>query len=313
MLANLTRIDPVGLEQHQNFASIPSREIKDRGYYTVGSRGRLLDLPFAYDLLIGTYRSDKNPEGITPIEDLFIRDSMARWIMFTLTEIGGYNPHVPGMWGRCRFIASQVMALAMPSYSTPYFGTSGVDGNRTVYRDLPFPSKGYTWKEIFIDESNDTPGYPDPKFTADFDGQWQGPGAVATNSNVSVGQGAWGDRLPYSELRLCGWPFGTLAMMAALHTGKSYPNFFAGIDRLKVGDLYGGKKLPKEDDSKLGPIMGIFPYTDNSLYPKNTETHTAWARSNPKIFGDFFKYGSPYIFIWFDPSFKDVSASSKPQ
>ncbi len=284
---------------------LPSREIKDRGYYTVGSQGRLLDLPFGYDLLISIFRSDQAPNGITPIEDHFIRDSMARWVMFSMTEIGGYNRDAPGMWGRSRMIASQVIALAMPSYSTPYFGTSGVDGNTTVYQNLPFPTKGYTWKQLFIDESNDTPGYPDPKFKADFDNQWTGPNATVPAASLTVGQGAWDDRLAYSGQRLCGWPFGTLAMMSALHTGKIYPNFFVGIQRLKSGDLWGTKRLSNETNAAYGPITGGYSFVDNAAWPLKTEEHVLWAKTVNGVLEDYFKYGSVYTLVWFRSEFQN--------
>lgn len=297
ILSNLFRVDPIGLELNQNGDSIPSREIKDRGYYTVGSRERVLDIPFAYDLLISSYRSDNHPSGITPIEDFYIRDLMARWVMFTMTEIGGYHKHTPGMWGRCRFIASQVISLAMPTYSTHYFGTSGVDGNTTVYKDVPFPNQGYTWKTVFIDESHPTPGYPDPKFKADFDAQWIGKG----NGEVEEG-GVWGDRLSYVGQRLCGWPYGTLAMMSKLHTGKDYPALFKGIERLKAGKLMGSKKLSSENESAYGPAYAAFPFVDNYLFWENVNQHWSWAQETGKI-GDYYKYGNPYTFIWFDPEY----------
>lgn len=304
LLMNITRIDPIGLEEHHNGAAIPSRDIRDRGYETLTSQGHMIDLPYAYDQMAYAFRSDQHADGMTPIEDYFLRDSMARWVMLCMLEIGGYQPHTPGMWGRCRFIGAQACAIAMPKYSTPYFGTCGIDGNTTVYTDLPFPTAGYTWKEVFIDESNPTPGYPDPKFTADFDGQWTGPGEYTSGMEILIGQGGWDDRRPYSYASLAGWGFGMLAMQSALHTSKDYPNFFKALERGKVGDLYSTKKNPGDPISEFGPITLRFGLTTNEKFPTNSDVHLAWSEVNTTSRGQWFTYGGPYQVAWFDATFE---------
>lgn len=310
LLNNILRIVHVGIEQAQNGAYLPSREIKDRGYYTVGSRGFLLDVIFAYDEIVANCRADQVAGGITVIEDHFIRECLAKWAMFCMMEvIGGYANNEATMWGTCRCIAAQAITLAMPSYSSPHYGTSGWDGNTTTYTGIPFPDQGLTWKQAFIDADHAIPGYPNAAVRMDYDALFTGPEGTTINGVVR-GQGHWKDRMAYLEQILCGWPLGVLAMMAKLHTGKVYPNLFAAIQNLKRGQIYATKKGSSEADSFYGPHYVPFAFADNRLFPEYTEEHLAWwnGRSDSRK-EDYLKYGSAFTMAYFDANFQRPAAT----
>jgi hypothetical protein len=130
MVLDHRTIDPVGHEINHSGEAIPTREMIYRGYYDVNS---LYDALFAYDLLIATYRSDQHSGGITPVEDYYIRDTFGDWVVEQLTKDGGwteqhlYSLNSGGMWDTARKTGSLSVMIAMPTYSTHYYGTSGLD------------------------------------------------------------------------------------------------------------------------------------------------------------------------------------------
>lgn len=157
-------LDNVGVEYTMNGPAKPNAEHYYRGYWDYGAR---LGHARAYDLLISIYRSDQHPNGITPVEDHFIRDSIARCanevIMFMTGQTGSdANIATPaaGMWSSSLQSSAIYAMFALPSYSTPYFGTSGLDGNATTYPWTPSPTQSLTWKKLFLDEDYSLSAYP---------------------------------------------------------------------------------------------------------------------------------------------------------
>jgi len=114
----------------------------------------------AYDLLAGHYTvANGYTHGMTPIEELLIRDHLAREAISQLNAnaIGG-GLH-GGHWQDCTIAA---MAMAMPAYDTPYLGTSGADGQtKATHLDAPFPNQKITWWDYHTNPRIKTPGYPD--------------------------------------------------------------------------------------------------------------------------------------------------------
>jgi len=158
-----TSIDPVGMELQQNFDPVPCREIVYRGYYDYRV---FFDAAIAYDLIAANYRSDQHSNGLTPIQDYYIRDAMARQIHWLSLEIAGYTlGSTPGMWDSARMQVGAWISAAMPSYDTDYFGTCGLDGSTTSTVNNPFPSVAYTWKELFLDQSYSLSSFPNPQKT----------------------------------------------------------------------------------------------------------------------------------------------------
>ncbi len=305
LLMNMCRIDPVGLEVFPVGVPVPSREIHDRGYYTVGTRGWLMENVFAYDLLVDFFRSDQDPEGITAIEDLYIRDLFARWVVFTNCHLGYYyNGSISStnMWERANYMASYLITLAMPSYSTPHGGTSGWDGNTTVYEDVPFPDVGHTWKTLYIDESNDVPGYPNPHQRPRYDNLFTPVGTYTNTGGILIDQ-AWGPRFFYCGHQHMGYPLGVLGMMAKLHTGKDYPNFFACVPKGKLRTMYAREKLTQEPNSAYGPHMWVQIMMNNSLFPEHTAYFMPSITQNAGYKDEAILYNRTLALLYFDTAF----------
>ena len=114
----------------------------------------------AYDLLAGHYTvANGHKDGMTPIEDLLIRDHMAREAISQLRANAKGGGLHGGHWQDCAIAA---IAMAMPGYDTPYLGTSGADGRtKATHLDAPFPHQKITWWQYHTDPKIETPGYPD--------------------------------------------------------------------------------------------------------------------------------------------------------
>jgi len=165
LLENLWVLDPVGYELNpSSFDALASPEMLTAGY-TVGPKA--MEYAFGYDLLITDFRQPAYADGFTPIEDLKIRDCLARSVIDALLWRAGYVEayQVPGYWGMNRQLAALICALAMPSYNTPYYGTSGFDGSPATHKYVPFPDQAATWKRLFIDDDVPRIGYPNNLMT----------------------------------------------------------------------------------------------------------------------------------------------------
>ncbi|MBS0328224.1 MAG: hypothetical protein JSR30_00095 [Proteobacteria bacterium] len=169
LLDNATSIDSVGLEKDQvglpgaaaYHACLGSRENTIRGYYDVKTLG---DMVLTYDLVAAEYTTAQNANGITAIEDYYIRDCIARSIneqIFNsnLGKTGGWAAS-GGMWDTARNGYAMMACYAIPTYSSPVFGTCGLDGNTTTYYYCPFPTVKYTWKQVLIDNNQTLTAFP---------------------------------------------------------------------------------------------------------------------------------------------------------
>ena len=65
-----------------------------------------------------------------------------------------------GMTGTSAEIAALIAAMAIPSYSTPYYGTSGFNGNTQTYAWTPYPDHAVTWKNAFYLNTTTVYGFP---------------------------------------------------------------------------------------------------------------------------------------------------------
>ncbi len=307
LLKSRFRIAPVGLEIQPTGVPIPSREIKDRGYYTIGIRGHLMHHVYAYDLLISFFRSDQHANGITPIEDYLFRDWMARWQVFNSCELGFYyNGTISGsnMWERATYTCSQAVTLAMPSYSTPWGGTSGWDGNTTTYTGIPYPDVGHTWKTLFIDEDHEIPGYPNPHQRARYENLFTDVGAFNSLGTVQIDV-AWGDREAYSNTSSQGFPVALQAMIAKLHTGKSYPKLFETIIRGKSNDFYAFKYDARD---RVGPMYWIQGMFCNSFYPEHSTELRNYILGNAGNTDNAIQHGGVFNVLYFDTTFSEDDA-----
>jgi len=160
LLDNVRKIDPLGFGDITGKPN-PTLEIIYRGYYDADI---IIDIALTYDLLIGEYKSEDYENGITPIEDYKIRDTLARHVVESLMQLGDYyglyTTGVSRGWGSARETGSFIAALAMPGYNTNYYGTSGFDGSPAIYEYTPYPDYPVTWKQAFYSEDNKLYGYP---------------------------------------------------------------------------------------------------------------------------------------------------------
>jgi len=186
-LLRMARLEAVGFEAGVSLAT-PSKDYLNELGQTIQ---QFADAGVAYDLLASCYRQSHHADGMTPIEELRIRDGLAE-IAKTILQVrdnwsyisGGGDTH----WAHGYELAFGILAAAMPTYATPYFGVSG--GDMTTINDLsdaagefwnPFPHQGVTWYEAATDPEIDTPGHPNVKapLRAEFlltdEGYWTGP------------------------------------------------------------------------------------------------------------------------------------------
>ena len=266
LLENKLTIDPVGFEMSHNFAPMPTAEWNTFGYYAVNT---VYDAAFAYDLLISFYRADQAPGGVTPIEDLKIRDALARWTAVQVQGLRGYEGEMirrnqfqgqqasakpqTGMWDMARLSGAAICAMAMPSYDTPYYGTSGFDGRKARYTDLPFAGQAFTWKELFIDA--DQPVAPTPKLRRRFN---------HLDGGLITEDGHFRDRPGYYSYALMGHCFMILANAAKISCDKEWPYLEKSFGRAIDGTLE-GKKINSPGDK--GPRRYLQILLVNSRFP----------------------------------------------
>jgi hypothetical protein len=196
-LLRLSRLQPVGAEIDINQHSPGKDYLNELGQtlqlYT--------DAAVAYDLLADGFRSTDHADGMTPVEELIIREGLAKiahtilgrmWTSYN-ANIGGGDTH----WSHAYDFTIGTIALAMPTYSTPWYGVSGADRvTRNDYPDKwnPFPEQAVTWWEAVTNPLVATPGHPGitHPFRAEFllsdDGWWTGPNDFVGDGDRYVGK-----------------------------------------------------------------------------------------------------------------------------
>jgi len=237
-LMRLARLEAVGFENGVSSAT-PSKDYLNE----LGQTLQLYaDAGMAYDLLAGAYRSSHDPAGMTPIEELWIRDGLAE-VAKTMLQFRGNWSFTSGggdvHWAHGYELALGIIAAAMPTYGTPYFGASGADGRTApaAGRDgkfwNPFPDQGVTWWQAATDPAIATPGHPNVRapFRAEFllsdSGWWTGP-------NDLVGDGDRYFRGP-TGTRLVDVKYGGMANAEALVELKEMGGYESPfVDRLHV-------------------------------------------------------------------------------
>ncbi len=155
--------ETVALEMRGNVdASTPNRFAL---FYYQGNANEILDGILAYDLLIKDFKTTAGyADGISAIEDYLIRDRFAAAAKNTLQFISAheqyYSTYDPqGGTGTQHYalsaeIATAVISMALPTYNTMYFGTSGYGGQAATYPWTPFPNHPRTWWFSVTDETN---------------------------------------------------------------------------------------------------------------------------------------------------------------
>ena len=182
----MSRLEPIGFECHIDTITPAKDYLSELGQ----TEELWVDAAIAYDIAAGFYRSAQHSGGLTPVEEILARDGLAK-VAKTLLQFrdncsacnGGGDTH----WALGYELSLAAIALAMPTYKTPYYGVSG--GDRQTINDLadgsgkywnPFPDQGATWYAAATDPWIARPGYPNNvySFRSDYeitdDGWWSG-------------------------------------------------------------------------------------------------------------------------------------------
>ncbi len=270
LLDNILSLDIVGSENAGPFKPLPFREREYRGYYDVNV---IYDKAFAYDLLIKYFRADQHAGGITPIEDLKIRDLLATYPYESMLEFAGFTAGSPlepttessgGMWNNAKHTGSIIAALAMPSYDTLYFGTSGFDGRTATHPWTPFPDHPASWADIFYThtDANNTEvvarlyGYPNQRALFNpFDGGLVSTTPIPVNRTLTDGTkitelpaGSFYDRPAYYGYQMMGHTFQILSNVMKIRLHYRYPWLEKSFENANKGQLF-GRKISTPDDS----------------------------------------------------------------
>ena len=222
-LLRMARIQPVGANEN-TVGCTPCKDFLNEIGQPLQTYA---DAGVAYDLLAGFFRQSQHPDGMTPIEEIRIRDGLAKIAHALIGQtrenwdcsIGAGSTH----WALGYEIAAGTIALAMPTYKSPYYGVSGAD--RKSVNDFPgvggklwnpYPDQRVTWYQVATDPFLACPGWPNSKspFRAEFlisdDGWWTGPNDLEGDgdrehkgpSREMIIDLSWGDGMANAECQV---------------------------------------------------------------------------------------------------------------
>ncbi len=194
-LLRMARLQPVGFEPTVS-NSTPAKDFLSELGQTLQ---QFADCGIAYDLLAAHYRSTDHAGGMTPVEEICIREGLAKIAKSILQYRGNYSATSGAgdtHWAHGYELAFGTIAMAMPTYKSAWYGASGADRmtlNNTAGGDgkfwNPFPDQGVTWYQCATDPAIETPGHPNViyPFRAEFlltdDGWWTGPNDLAADGD----------------------------------------------------------------------------------------------------------------------------------
>ena len=257
-LDNLLNLDPVGCEI-PHFKANPTRELNYQGYHSMTTP---FSVALAYDWLIKDFRRDRHPAGFTAIEDVKIRDMLAKFAQLTALRMNEPYPNTinangsdEGMWSTAWLAATQVIAAVMPTYDTALYGTSGapvgapIGGPPKARRFAPFPDHGVTWWQLANDRTVPIPGYPNLSRRSGFYG-------------LLDPKGQWHNRRGYWDHQMMGWIYYMTANFRANYDGHHYPHFETAFEAIAEGRLMPSK------NKKEGPLHHRSVLLINRNFPK---------------------------------------------
>ncbi len=304
LLENIRTIDPVGFEiYHKGSEGIPSNEQNYIGYYDINP---LFDMNFSYDILIANYRSDQYSNGITPVEDYYIRDRLASFVSESATILGYWMYfYRPEMWGSARTICALTIALNMNQYNSPVYGVSGFDGTTEGHYNTPFPDYDWTWKRIFNDESiPEAEGIRWPKST--YPNPFSGLGveqAGVGGYGLINEQAQWGDKTAYFNNGLMGSVYQILLNITKINSDIRFPYLEQACFNATQGTLMGFKFDISSGYS--GPTYVPMPWLVNSRFPSIYDSHKEQALEQMGYTESIF------TLLWLDPG-TTLTSEQKP-
>ena len=282
LLDHARTIDPLGFEMSHTADSIPVRELHYRGYY---DSVPLQESIFAYDIIAANFRSDQVTGGLTPIEDYFIRDVFAGFIYEAMQWGADFCIiGAPGMWGGARMATAAYMAMVMPEYSTPYYGTSGFGTVQTTYPLCPYQDDQYTWKQALFDDTGTRKSFPNLRWFAGWDKN--GPSGAGNIVDMFFHEGEvdgrrkgdWRTKSAYYGGGLMGNHMMTWANMAKMWGGGKTCELFELSIGFAVAGTFTGAQDPQD---QLGPYRFPMFLLCNSRWQNVVDANAEWIRSLP--------------------------------
>lgn len=279
------RVDPIGWEIRHASGAHPSIEVIGAGYYV--AKAILYATP-TYDFIAAHFRDDQVDEGLTAIEDYYIRDQLARYPY--LSALSHSIEDESGMWNTARDVASLMVAMCLKEYSTPWHGTSGYGNVKTSYYMTPYPNQALTWKELLSDHDNEQLGFPNLNY--DFDPEID---------DLWLDNGQWGgSNLGYCNLMKPSYDI--LLNLTALHDKQNtYSKVRIGMEKAIKGELIGAKGA--------GPIYQSHPRLANDMFPLLSKLSRAAIKAIPETESGSeqkeMNSGDVFNLIWYDDKFED--------
>ncbi len=335
LLDNAMLIDLSGNELYDQ-ATMPSKEKTFYGYYEVN---RVYAYAGTYDLLAAHFRSDQYPGGLTAVEDLKARDVLAGRVHQTLGELTGlYNemyctewkdknastgvcvrpidnvapdPTLQvGMWDCARLSGALVALWAMPSYSTPFYGTAGADFAPARYPWTP-AREPTSWMDMLVTRLDGSQYFTEQ--LRSFPSQrrlWnQLDGGLITNESDPWGAGNWYDRAGYFGYPLVGHTMQVSAHMLLAKLDLHLPLLETAFNRSLNGVLR-PHKYPDEFAHEFYPSVLLVNPRFSDLAPQAIRNlNDSTFQSSHNITGDAANLGKNlYIAgilaaLWYDPDF----------
>lgn len=258
----------VGCELNYNADAIPNRGRFYRGYY---DNEPVLAAIFSYDIMIANFKANQVTGGITPIEDLFIRDCFAEFAYcngMLRAQVGNGGVYEnPDMWGGSGMITAAIIAIIMPEYSSLVYGTSGVGTASATYYDCPFPNVKYTWAQTLL-QTQARGGFPDIVWGTGISNNDSTYESLVTPAGYlragnTYGEGNWINKLAY----LTDNQMGVFMQMYASVIRDLAPQYGDARLRSLFASGLAGTLVGTKDPYPQTPTTWNWPYLCNSSWP----------------------------------------------
>jgi hypothetical protein len=284
MLNNIRTLDSVGWEMSHSADGNPSKEINNRGYY---NSIPILGTVFTYDVFAANFRDDQVAGGMTAIENIFVRETLAGFAFECMQWTSGLTrTGAPGMWGGARLMAASIVALVLSEYSSPLYGTSGFGSNQAVYSDCPFPDIKLTWRQAFFDQSATANGFPNYKWKLGLSNNGQDSlffNQGDLQGGIQFAKGDFRDKNSYYSVGLMGIHFMVYANVFKRYLGGGVVDdrLEASFERATKGLLAGGKD-PNAGVPTRQPMVLLM----NGYWPARRVDNLSWLKSLPSTDGN---------------------------
>jgi hypothetical protein len=258
-----------------------------RGYYDTHS---VYDMLCAYDVLMSFYRSDQHAGGISPVEERYIRDTLAAYVHEVLLWTGDQNNELtrPGMWDTARRVAAIAVAAMMPTYDSPVYGKSGYGTSGPGYFTA-FPDQNPTWKQVFDDDDTELRGFPNQALPMSVEESARAPLGLAMIS------GQWQGRTPYTSWLLMGRAMWISANLMASTQGKHWPLLEAMYLNGQNGGIHAGGAYGENPTYAAEVNTDVnFPIFLNHNFP--TLRSNGLAKPFPGSLTSF----APWALVWYE-------------